>query len=117
VKLYKDRLRDVVATGDLSRLESPYAGPRSAIDFVSDDKSRAVVFVYQHADGAAKPALPRGLDAAKRYRVAEVNLPAGATSSLPQHGQTLDGATLMRDGLGVTCARQCDSSVIELVAE
>lgn len=117
VKLYKERLQPIVATGDLYRLESPYAGPRSAIDFVSEDKSRAVVFVYQHADGEVKSVTPRGLDPAKRYRVSEVNLVGRVKSSLAQQGQTIDGATLMRDGLDVRCAKQCDSSVIELIVE
>jgi alpha-galactosidase len=114
--LYKTRLRDIVLQGDLYRLESPYDRPRAGLSYVSSDRSRAAIFVYQIGDGGADAVKPRGLDPARRYTVREVSLLEGTSSQLLQHGQTLDGATLMRDGLIPGCRREFDSSVIELVS-
>lgn len=117
VKLYHEKLRDLVARGDLYRLESPYEGKRAALDYVSEDRSHAVVFVYQLGETAFGPVCPHGLDPAKHYRVTEINLPAGARSRLAVNNQTIDGATLMADGFAAPLRRALDSCVIELKAE
>ena len=84
VSLYKQRLREVVQQGDLYRLESPYSGPRSALNYVSADKARAVLFVYALKDGNPGVVRLRGLEPTRHYRVREVNLPAGVASALGQ---------------------------------
>ncbi len=117
VKLYHERLRDLVAQGDLYRLESPYEGRRAALSYVAVDRAYAVVFVYQLGEAAFGPVRPRGLDPAKRYRVAEINLPAGVRSRLSINGQTIDGATLMADGFIAPLRRALESCVVEFVAE
>jgi alpha-galactosidase len=116
-KLYKERLREVVAQGDLYRLESPYDGPRAALEYVLPDRSRAVLFVYQLKDNDTKPVRPRGLDKNKRYLIREVNLAAGTPSQLASHETTVDGDMLMRDGLVPPCRKEFDSAVIELEAQ
>jgi len=115
VALYKNRLRDIVQRGDLYRLVSPYDGSRSALNYVSSDQKRAVLFVYQLGDSGDEAVKLRGLDPQRRYRITEVNLLAGTTSKLALNGKTVDGATLMRDGLVPPCYKEYDSSVIELV--
>ncbi|HEX6185617.1 MAG TPA: alpha-galactosidase [Pyrinomonadaceae bacterium] len=117
VKLYKERLREVVLGGDLYRLESPYERPRAALSYVSEDRSRAVLFIYQLGEAAFGPVRPRGLDPRKRYRVREVNLPEGRGSRLGLHEQVVDGATLMEDGLVSPLRRALESAVIEIVEE
>jgi alpha-galactosidase len=117
VKLYHERVRDVVAQGDLYRLESPYEGKRAALNYVSEDRTRALVFVFQLGESAFGPLKPRGLDPAKKYRVREINLPEGARSRLGANNQLSDGATLMADGLGSPLRRALESAVIELTAE
>ena len=117
VALYKREIRDVVEQGDLYRLESPYENPRASLDYVSAGRSRAVLFVYQLKDGNTAAVKPRGLDPQMRYRVSEVNLPAGAKSQLADDGQIIDGATLMREGLVPPCQNEFQSAVIELTAE
>jgi alpha-galactosidase len=115
ISLYKDELRDVVLQGDLYRLESPYDGPQAALDYVSADRTHAVLFVYQLKAGDSRNAVkPAGLDPQRRYRVHEVNLPAGTHSRLAQDGQVVDGASLMRDGLVTSCEKAFDSIVVEL---
>ena len=64
ISAYK-QIRDVTAFGDLYRLEDPHEGFRGALDFVSPDRSRAVVFVFQLKDGQNVPVRPQGLDPAK----------------------------------------------------
>jgi alpha-galactosidase len=117
IAVYKQKIRDVVEQGGLYRVESPYEKPRAALDFVSTDLSRAVLFVYQLEDAKAEPVKPRGLDPQRRYHIAELNLPAGAKSQLAEDGQTVDGATLMRDGLAPPCEKRFQSAVIELEGE
>lgn len=117
IELYKERIREVVLQGDLYRLESPYGNQRAALDYVSPARDRAVLFIYQLGESAMGPVRPRGLDPTKRYRVTEVNLPAGARSRLPLNGQVVDGATLMQEGLASPLRRAVESAVIELVAE
>ena len=115
--LYKSSVRDVVSQGDLYRLESPYASPRAALDYVSDDRSRSILFVYQLKPDRDRLVKPRGLDAQRQYRVREINLPEGRASHLAQHGRLIDGASLMRDGLVPPCHKEFDSAVIEFTDE
>ena len=117
IALYKKEIRDVVEQGDLSRLESPYEKPRAALNYVSADHSRAVLFVYQLQDATSETVKPRGLDPRMHYHVSEVNLPAGAKSQLAGDGQIVDGATLMRDGLVPPCRKEFESAVAELAGE
>jgi len=114
INLYKEHLREVVQQGDLYRLESPYDQPRAALNYVSTDRSHAVLFVYQLKDSTAKAVKPQGLDPAKRYQVREMSLSEGAASRMAKDGEVIDGATLMRDGLVPPCTKEFDSTVIEL---
>jgi alpha-galactosidase len=117
IDLYKKELRDVVDLGDLYRLESPYDGPRSCLNYVTPDKAKAVLFVYQLKNGDASAVKPHGLDPQRNYTVREVNLAAGASSTMPAAGQSITGADLMRNGLVPPCKNAFDSAVVELVAE
>jgi alpha-galactosidase len=117
IALYKSEIRDVVEQGDLYRLDSPYEKPRASLDYVSTDRTRAVLFVYQLKGAAASAVRPRGLDPAAHYRVREVNLPEGSAAHWTGNGEVIDGATLMRDGLKPDCQNAYDSAVIELTAD
>jgi alpha-galactosidase len=116
IALYKKSIRDVVEQGDLYRLESPYEGPRAALNYVSVDRTRAVLFVYQLKTADAAVVKPLGLDAQRDYRVQEINLPPGTKSRLSKDGATIKGSVLMRDGIVPPCSRELDSAVIELVS-
>ena len=117
VELYKSRLRPVVQQGDLYRLESPYRKPRATLDYVSADRSRAVLFIYQLKESDGSKVLPHGLDPGRPYRIQEVNLPPGATSTLAKQGQVLDGGTWMREGFASPCHTPLTSAVIEFTSE
>ncbi len=117
VALYKSKLREVVLQGDLYRLESPYAGPRAALNFVSEEQRRAVLFIYQLKAGGDEPVKPRGLDPQRHYVLHEVNLPSGARPELAAEGKSIDGASLMRDGVVSPCHSEFTSAVIELAED
>lgn len=112
IRAYK-RIRDVTQLGDLYRLERPHDAVRGALNFVSPDRARAVVFVFQLKEGASLPVRPQGLDPAKRYSINELN-PAPGRAAMPLAGKTLTGAELMRDGIAPSCANALEACVIEL---
>jgi alpha-galactosidase len=103
-----------VLNGDLYRLESPYERPRAVLSYVSADRAAAVVFIYQLRESIQGPVRPRGLDPARRYRVREINLPAGARSRLEVHDRIIDGATLMDRGFASPLRRPVESAVVYL---
>jgi len=113
------RLRPVIQQGDLYRLVSPWEHSYASLMYVNDDKSKAVVFLYGlnrtiMCDFPA-PLMVQGLDAAKRYRVTEINKEKRDHSRI--NGQTLGGAALMSMGIPVKLDGDYDSAVFELVSE
>ena len=112
ISAYK-QIRDVTALGDLYRLENPHETFRGAINFVSPDHARAVVFVFQLKSGQPLPVRPLGLDPAKTYSVHELN-PMPGRAPLPMEGKTFTSEELMRDGLVPSCANAVEACVIEL---
>jgi alpha-galactosidase len=87
------------------------------MDYVSNDGTRAVLFVYQLQDEVNKPVKLCGLNPNLRYRVQEVNLPIGVKSQLKDNDQIIDGETLMRDGLVPPCRLKLESAVVMFAAE
>jgi alpha-galactosidase len=112
VRAYKE-IRDITALGDLYRLEDPHNNYRGALNFVSKDKNRAVVFVFQLADGPKVAAHPQGLDPDKQYTIQELN-PMPGRAPMAQEGKTFSGLELMRDGILPSCTRALEASTIEL---
>ena len=51
------------------------------------------------------------------YRVKEINMMTGSSSSLKDNGQLFSGEYLMNVGLNVFTTRQLNSRVIEIKAE
>jgi len=112
ISAYK-QIRDVTALGDLYRLEDPHDNFRSALNYVSKDRSRAVVFVFQLHDGTDVSVRPQGLDPARKYTIHELN-PAPGRAAIPQESKALTGAELMRDGIMPSCSQAVEACVIEL---
>lgn len=112
INAYK-KVRDVTLLGDLYRLENPHDAFRGALNFISSDRSQAVVFVFQLKDGQNLPVRPQGLDPAKYYTIHELN-PAPGRIAMPQEGKTFSGAELMRDGIMPSSAHAVEACVFEL---
>lgn len=110
IEAYKG-IRDVVQLGEQYRLESPYAGPRSAVMYTHGNK--AVAFAYSLGESLPAPLKLKGLDPAKTYHIKEINLAKGKSGL----ETSLDGATLMRDGLPLPAYGTNTSGVFELTAQ
>jgi alpha-galactosidase len=115
IRAYK-QIREVVHLGELYRLERPHGAARGAINFVSPDRNRAVVFVFQLRQGEILPVRPQGLDPERQYRLRELN-PAPGRRALAQEGKAFSGAELMRAGVTPSSAQALEAWVVELVSE
>lgn len=101
-------LRDIVQLGDLFRLESPYAGTRTALMYARNDQ--AALFVYSLEESPAGPVRLKGLDPHKQYSVTEQNLGADKQGSETVHS----GKTLIEDGLPLPALGLYGSGVFTL---
>jgi alpha-galactosidase len=115
IEAYK-LIRDVVLHGGLYRLENPHDAYRGALNYVTSDQSRSVVFVYQLKEGQPSPVKPQGLDPNLKYTVKELN-PAPGRPSMPMDGKVFSGAELMSSGIVPSCASALEASVILISAE
>ena len=117
IRSYK-QYRDLVFTGDVYRLASPYDGDYYALMYVSQDRSRAVVFTYcvkyQNRAVGARTFRMDGLDSARRYKVTELNV---NRSCWWGNGQVHAGDFLMGGGFNPKLLRTFDSAVFYLEAE
>jgi alpha-galactosidase len=128
------RIRPVVQQGDLYRLVSPFEHDYSALMYVNEEKSRAVVCMYGLSRDTRKNYLPplvlQGLDPKKRYRVRELNTEAWRRPHSPLLGKCTDfvaemeekttptGEALMKFGLPVSLGdKDYDSAIFELISE
>lgn len=117
IDLYKKEIRPFVAKGDYYRLKSPYQHAQSAILLSAENKSRAVLFVYQtRTDVEDQTVRLKGLNPDASYTIREVALPDGVSSKLSFDGTTKSGRELMEKGLVVPTEKECGSAVILLKA-
>jgi alpha-galactosidase len=121
VKTYK-RISDVIWFGDLYRLASPYEGNRAVLMYVSENKSRSILFNYftnSRRKDIFSRVLLQGLDTQKKYRVREINLFPGTKSTQPDNDKVLTGEYLMSVGLNLAAGRAnpLTSSILEITEE
>lgn len=121
VKSYK-RISPVIWGGDLYRMISPYRENRAALMYVDSIRREAVVFHYflntRYGELFA-PVKLQGLDASRKYKVEELNLPAGAKPTTPYHNKIYSGDYLMKAGLQMHTGRvtPVSSTVLLLTAQ
>lgn len=118
VSNYK-KLSPVIWQGDLYRLISPYDESRAVLMYVSQDKSKSVVFSYTlHPLTDPNYSLVRleGLDPLKKYKVEEINLMPEAKNTFEASGNVFSGDFLMKVGVKVSSAKQESSVVLEITA-
>lgn len=114
------RLRNVILDGEQYRLVSPYESNHAAVDYVSQDQQKAVVFTYDlhpHFQEPVRNVRLQGLAPATTYRVKEINLMPEMKSSLSCNGNSYSGDYLMKVGLSLFSFNEGTSHVIELTAE
>lgn len=118
VKTYKD-ISNIIWKGDLYRLISPYDENRVVVMYVNEDKTQAILFNYymnlRKKDNFSKVIL-QGLDAAKQYRIKEINLFPGTKSLLTENENIFSGAYLMEVGLNLASGKlqSLSSNVVEI---
>ena len=96
---------------------SPYEGSHCAVNYVSKDKQRAVLFAYDMHPRYKEPQMNvklQGLNPTKLYTVKEVNLMPGKASELECNGKQYSGDYLMKVGLSVFTAQDGTSHVLTL---
>lgn len=114
------RLQDVILNGELYRLVSPYESNHAAVNYVSQDKGKSVVFAYDLHPRYQEPVRNvrlQGLDANRMYTVKEINLMPDSKSALDCDGQQYSGDFLMKVGLNILSPNTATSHVLELTAE
>lgn len=114
------RLTPAIMEGDQYRLISPYQTNHMAVNYVSKNRQQAVLFTYDINPRFQEKLLNvklQGLDPFKKYKVTEINLMPGKTSTLEANGKTFSGDYLMKVGLKAFSANHTQSHVIELTAE
>jgi alpha-galactosidase len=121
VKTYK-RISDIIWFGDLYRIISPYEENRAVLQYVNDNKSKAILFNYtlniRRKDIFTRVPL-QGLDPQKKYRFKEINLFPGTKSNHPDNDKVFTGDYLMTIGLNLTPGKvlSLTSNVYEISEE
>lgn len=111
-----NRLKPVILDGEMYRLVSPYEGNHAAVNYVSEDKTHAVLFAYDLHPRYKEPLFNvklQGLDPSLVYSVKEINMPEGQKAET----KTYTGDYLMKIGLPVLTASEGTSHVLELTVE
>ena len=109
--------RDLISSGDLYRIKSPYDSDFWSMMYVSKDKKRAVVFAYclKYQGRTLIPQLRLyGLDPEKDYKVTELNV---KKSSFWGSGNTFKGDYLIECGLNPKLVKIYDSAIFYLEAD
>lgn len=120
VAAYK-QVREIVQLGDQFRHASPFDSQTPSLNYVSPDKTRALVLAYQLAEtkGTTAASAPvSGLDPGKLYEITEINLPAG--DDQPRLGnigaRSKTGRAWMDEGIPLTFSRRHDSASLVLTS-
>ena len=117
VESYKG-FRDIVETGDLYRLGTPWGNDFYGAMYVTPDKSRAVVFTYcigfRQLACEGQSFRLKGLDPARKYKVTEQNVDESCWWG---NGQSFSGAFLQSGAFNPQLPALYSSAVFVLEAE
>lgn len=116
-----NRIKDVIYTGDLYRLISPYDENRAVLMYVNESKSKAVLFGYtlnaRFGETFNRVRL-MGLDRDKTYKVREINISnegrRGIGFGMSEGGRAYTGDYLLNIGLNVGSGTPLSSVVYEI---
>ncbi|MEY3896039.1 MAG: Alpha-galactosidase [Verrucomicrobiota bacterium] len=118
IESYK-MIREIVQNGDQYRHQNPFDSTTPSLNFVSPDRSQAVILAYQ-TGGVTSPltvASPlAGIDPDRTYVATELNLPSGDSEPRLSEGHARKGSEWMERGVPLVFKRQFDSAVVKLVA-
>ena len=113
-----DRIKTTIWQGDLFRLASPYTNDVASLAYVNDAKDKAIWFTYlvknRYKAGSIAPIKLQGLDAAKRYKIQELNVYPGNQSAINTDTTTYSGNYLMTIGFNPQVSTSRESVVLEV---
>ena len=111
------RLKPVIMDGEQYRLVSPYKTNHMAVNYVSKDKNKAVLFAFDIHPRFQEKLMNvklQGLDPNKMYKVEEINLMPDTESEFISNGKIFSGDYLMKVGIDVFGFKHTQSHVIEI---
>ena len=114
-----NRLKPAILEGSMFRLVSPFETDHMAVQYVSQDKGKAVIFAYNLFPRYGEEPLRvkfQGLDPDRYYKITETNLEAEQKSSFGFNGKTFSGHFLMEAGLDILGTSHMSSNVLEVNA-
>ena len=112
-----NRLKELIWSGDLYRLVSPYEEERAVLMYVSPDKVKSLLFSYvlnPRTYNHFSPVRLKGLDPAKNYKVQEINKMKGQWSDFSSEGKIFSGDYLIKVGLSLPNNNALTSALIEV---
>ncbi len=100
------------------RLVNPFENQMAAVQFVSNKKDQAVIFNYlidnrYDLNSLLANTKLKGLDAAKKYKIKEINIYPGTKSSINEE-TVYSGEYLMTIGINPNLSHRRTSVVIEI---
>lgn len=121
------KIRDIIAAGDLYRIQSPYDnGNWASLMYVSKDKKKAVVYAFSlgyHKQGIFPTLKLKGLNTDSKYKVTEINKAEHTfwgnkdNNFFWGNDQSISGDFLMNAGMELAITRPYDSAVFVLEVE
>lgn len=112
-----NQVKNIIWQGDQYRLANPTDGSVASMLYVSSDKTTAVSFNYlvnnRYDEGSKFPIRMQGLDAAKKYKLQEINLYPGTSSSIDST-KIYSGAFLMKIGFNPDIKADRTSVVLKI---
>lgn len=114
------RFQPAIMDGTQYRLVSPYESNHMAVNYVSKDKSQAILFAYDIHPRFQEKLMAvklQGLNPDAMYKIEEINLMPHTASTLKANGKVLSGDYLMKVGLDVFGFAQTRSHVISITAQ
>lgn len=114
IQVYKSTIRNLVMSGELYRILSPYDNPTSSLSYVSQNKDQAILYIYQIEDGNVPIIKLNGLAKDQNYLVKEINIPKGSISRFPANGKEFSGLELMEEGIENPLSEKYESAVFEI---
>ncbi|WP_435356774.1 alpha-galactosidase [Emticicia sp. SJ17W-69] len=117
LKNYKN-LKETIWHGDMYRLVNPFENQMASVQFVNDKKDQSVMFNYLTENRYDLNSLLsniklKGLDANKKYKVKEINLYPGTSSTIKEN-IIYSGEYLMTIGFNPSVSNRRTSVVIEI---
>ena len=115
-----NRLKPVIYSPNLYRLESPYDGNHCVLQRVDDTRSHSLLLAYDMHPRIQENIAPtklKGLDADASYRVREICLMPGNQSWLDCNDKVYTGDYMMKVGIKLLSSNDMVSHIIEITKE